>query len=286
MPDHPRSRATTVALALLAILATSVIVGPSARAGGEGDPSLPQVAAPPAQNLNAMTLASAQTNTLFVGITPCRIADTRRAKGRLGRNALRTYVVSGAAGVAAQGGTSGGCGIPTSATSVAANLTTLKPKKNGYVRAWPAGAPEPGTTSVTYRKKQSTTAGSTLAVTSGGAAALAVRNHGGPTDLAIDVTGYYLPQIHGMVAPGGSIYSGSSRIVSATNPGAGIYVVTFDSPITNCTPMVDAYNAGAGIYGAAYAFSGNTATVFTWYLDSSTHLEKLTNFYFYIEVTC
>lgn len=281
--SRTRSPALSVALAVLALVATSFLVGPSARAG---DPSAPPRESPPAQNLDAMALATAQTNTLFVGITPCRIVDTRKAGGRLGKNAVRTFVVAGTTGFSAQGGAAGGCGIPASATAVAASLTSVKPKKNGYLRAWPATAAEPGTTSVSYVKKQSTTAGSTLAVTPGAAGALKVRNTGGPTDLTVDVTGYYLPQMHGMVAPGGPIYAGSSRIVSATNPSAGVYQVTFDGPITYCTPMVDTYNAGSGVYGAAYAFSGSTATVYTWYISSTTHVEVPYSFYFYISVVC
>ena len=80
--------------------------------------------------------------------------------------------------------------------------------------------------------------------------------------------------------------AGSGSILSATNPSAGVSAVTFDRDITYCTPMVDTYNAGSGVYGAAYAFAGNSATVFTWYLNSTTHAEVPYSFYFYIDVVC
>lgn len=116
--------------------------------------------------------------------------------------------------------------------------------------------------------------------------AITVKNYTSTTHVVLDVSGYYMPKMHGLVAPGGTIYAGSGSILSATNPSAGVYSVTFDRNITYCTPMVDTYNAGAGIYGAAYAFSGNTASVFTWYLNSTTHVEVPYSFYFYIEVVC
>ncbi len=173
------------------------------------------------------------------------------------------------------------------ATSISANLSAITPAAAGFLRAWPKNvATEPNATLLNYSKSVNITGGAIIPITPNAAPAVSVRNHGGPTHLTIDVTGYYEPQIHGMVAPGGAIYSGSSRLISATNPSAGHYVVTFDSNVANCTPMVDTYNAGAGIYGAAYNFNGNTANVYTWYLSSTTHLETLNSYYFYISVLC
>ena len=117
------------------------------------------------------------------------------------------------------------------------------------------------------------------------AASLKISNHGGPTDVFVDVTGYYAQQMQGMVSPGGGLFSGSDRILSATNLATGIYEVTFDQDVTYCTPMIDAYS-GKGVYGTAYAFAGSKVTVYTWYISQTTHLEVAANEYFYITVTC
>lgn len=279
----PTRRTTiTAALTALGLAATALLVSAAPSQGDSGGP--PPVQAPPA--VTALALAPAQTSTSFVPVTPCRIVDTRHGGGPLAKSSTRTFAVSGTTGFTGQGGKATGCGVPASATAVAASFTAVKPTKKGSLRAYAGGAANPGTATVSYVKKQSATAGATIAIRPANNQALTVANKGGPANLLVDVTGYYVPPMHGMVAPGGSIYAGSSRIVSATNSSPGIYQVTFDSPITYCTPLVDTYNAGAGIYGAAYAFSGNTATVFTWYLDATTHAEKLYNFYFYIAIVC
>ena len=283
---------TSVALSVLAVL---VIVGIAAAVGGSGSGAsvsgTPSRAVayqpPPVQDLSAFKLAPAQTNTVYVAITPCRIVDTRVAGGKFVDGTNRVYYVAGTTGFESQGGKAGGCGIPLAATSIAATFQATNEESYGYMRAWPANiATEPTATVVIYNKAIPTTSGGNITVQPGVAKSLTVRNHAGKTDLVIDVTGYYVPQMHGMVGPGGSIYAGSSRIVSATNPSVGQYVVTFDSPITYCTPVVDTYNAGSGIYGAAYSFSGNTATVYTWYINGTTHVETLNSFYFYIAVLC
>jgi hypothetical protein len=63
-----------------------------------------------------------------------------------------------------------------------------------------------------------------------------------------------------------------------------VYQVTFDHDVNNCTPMVDVYNGQ--VYGSAFAFDGAVVTVFTWYLDSTSHVEVPFNTYFYVTVTC
>lgn len=281
-----------------AIVATSALlagVAPPAAVAGSAGREVPYQTFPAQQVLANLKLAPAQTNSIFVPITPCRIMDTRVAGGKFADGQTRTYVVGGTTGFPAQGGNSGGCGIPLAATAIAANIQANSPSGNGYVRAWPASvATEPNATVMSYPNGIGITGASILSITPGIAASLKVRNHSGTAHLLIDATGYYEPQMHGMVSPASSgdsthnapIYAGSSRIVSATNPQNGVYVVTFDSNITYCTPIVDTYNAGSGIYGAAYAFSGSTATVFTWYLNTTTHQEVPFSFYFYIAIVC
>jgi hypothetical protein len=168
---------------------------------------------------------------------------------------------------------------------VALNAAVVSPSTKGSLKIWQTGLAEP-TGTFLYYGSFTMSGNGVVALPSGAQAGITVKNFTSTTNLVVDVTGYYMPQLHGLVAPGGSIYSGSPSLLSATNPSAGVYTVTFDRNITYCTPIVDTYNAGPGVYGAAYAFSSNSATVFTWYLSSTTHQEVPFSFHFYIDVVC
>lgn len=294
MPSRSRIAAAATVLLVAAITGSAAVVagGTGAAIKGTAVREAP-VQSGIAQRLEALVQASAQTNTMYVAVTPCRVVNTTKAGGRMAKGATRTVYVSGSTGFPAQGGKPGGCGVPTGATAVTASVMGGQPAGSGTITAYPAGATLPTAITLHLNGGVTSNTGVTLGIRPGTAKQLTIHTSAA-THVVIDVTGYYLPQLHGMVAPASSsdpthnapIFAGSSRIVSATNPSAGVYVVTFDSNITYCTPVVDTYNAGSGIYGAAYAFSGNTATVFTWYLSSTTHQETLFSYYFYITIIC
>lgn len=297
-----RAARVTGAVALVVAI-VSALIATSLAGPGRADAAAVTIAARgpgmvPHQNVAAMLAAvqpPAQTNTVYVAVSPCRIVDTRAGGGAMAAGSTRSFVVSSTTGFPAQGGKSGGCGLPASATSVSISMVAVGPGHSGYLSAWPAGTAKPSASVLNYPAVADTSTGLTITIkpnVAAGAAQLSVFTSGGPTHLVIDVAGYYVPQMHGMVAPApsgsttASIYAGSVRIVSATNPSPGVYQVKFDSSILYCTPMINTYNAGPAIYGAAYAFSNDTATVYTWYLSSTTHLEVPYSFYFYIYVAC
>ncbi|MBN9106671.1 MAG: hypothetical protein J0I14_16895 [Propionibacteriaceae bacterium] len=288
---------TSVSIVITSVVAAvGLILAGAAVAAADGGPpvSTPPVAPQPAPRQNgraiqAAALAPGSTTTDFVPIAPCRIADTRHGSGANGRkfakNVARSYAVTGTTGFEQQGGKPGGCAIPVTAKAVALNATVVSPSRKGNLRIWQAGQAEPAASFLNYGSFTMSGSGVVM-LRPGTGAAITVKNYTSTTHVVLDVTGYYMPKMHGLVAPGGSIYAGSGSILSATNPSAGVYAVTFDRDITYCTPMVDTYNAGSGVYGAAYAFAGNSATVFTWYLNSTTHAEVPYSFYFYIDVVC
>ena len=83
----------------------------------------------------------------YVAVTPCRIIDTRNGAGvnNTPFSALqtRTFSVGGTTGFTAQGGKSGGCGIPVGAVGVAATLTAAEPNpdsSNGGFHACPTAS--------------------------------------------------------------------------------------------------------------------------------------------------
>jgi hypothetical protein len=221
----------------------------------------------------------------YVPITPCRIVDTRNAVGFIGNGVTRTYYVGGTVGFAPQGGKSGGCGIPVGAAAVSATVTAVSPTIGGYLRAYPSNQAEPTATTLNYVAHVSAGTGSTLSLSTASAQALKVTNHAGRTGLVIDVSGYYLAPIEGMINGAGALlYAGSSRLVSAVHNGAGSFTVTIDTDVSFCTPTVTGYSGY--VYASAYAFNGNKIQVYMWTLNASTHVEQAYDGYFYLQVSC
>jgi len=272
---------------IVTVVATAVALGlSSASAGSPG--GIPSTTPPDAsghsvgaQNVGAMSLAPAKSETLFYALKPCRIVDTRAGGGILHNTVARNFYVSGTFGFAPQGGHSGGCGVPLGATGVTANVTVANTTGSGYLTGYPAGTTEPTTNFITYQHGVNITANPTFAISTS-TPSLTIKANGGDTHVIIDVTGYYVPQIEGMVSPGAAIYSGSSRLVSAVRNGVGNFTVTVDSDVTYCTPTVTAYSGY--VYASAYDFNNNKVQVFLWYLSAGT--QTAYDGYFYLKVDC
>jgi ELWxxDGT repeat protein len=121
----------------------------------------------------------------FHAVTPCRVADTRDPVGPTGGvplGASQTLILPVA----------GRCGIPSTAISVAANVTVVSPSATGSFAVFAGGPIVSGTTEVPV------TAGRTRALhflpILGTAGSLSVRSSlpvGGSTDLVLDVSGYF-----------------------------------------------------------------------------------------------
>jgi endosialidase-like protein len=124
----------------------------------------------------------------FVGITPCRVADTRGNgfTGQYGPPALtpvgRNMVIAGQ------------CGIPVDAQAVSFNFSAVNVAAAGFFVAYPAGGAFPAVATMTYN--QNTPNLSNAAVVplgTGGAITVvaAVTN----IDLVVDINGYYQPGV-------------------------------------------------------------------------------------------
>lgn len=75
--------------------------------------------------------------SVFVPVTPCRIADTRNADGTFGGPSLaggqvRSFPIP-----------SSPCGIPNTATAYSLNVTVAPPGPLFYLTIWPTGLPQP-----------------------------------------------------------------------------------------------------------------------------------------------
>ena len=120
----------------------------------------------------------------FVGITPCRIADTRDASfpagygpPSLAPGAPRSYTIAGQ------------CGIPEGAVAVSLNVTVVSPHGFGYVLLYPQGGPQPGVSTLNFTANQ--TVANAALVPLGAAGGITVATAVSVTDFVIDTNGYY-----------------------------------------------------------------------------------------------
>src|SRR4029079_7205751 len=97
-------------------------------------------------------------------IPPCRIADTRLGGGAIQPASPRALYVRGTSGFVAQGGASGGCGVPLGATAVSASVTTTQATGPGYLTAYPNGSAAPLANFTTYYAHQNLTVNPTFAL--------------------------------------------------------------------------------------------------------------------------
>jgi hypothetical protein len=117
-------------------------------------------------------------------LTPCRIADTRKAPGPLGGPALvagstRNFPVSGV------------CGIPSSAKAVAINLTVVNPTGPGYLVVFPAGAPLPLTSTINFRAGIVRANNAMILLGTSGQLSVFCGMASGSTNFVLDVSGYF-----------------------------------------------------------------------------------------------
>ncbi len=99
------------------------------------------------------TLGDADTDLIYVPITPCRIVDTRLAGGAIAANTTRNFDVTAVASYSFQGGDASNCGGAGAAGSFAAvviNFTVVTPSSAGYITVFPYLATQPLAATVNY----------------------------------------------------------------------------------------------------------------------------------------
>jgi hypothetical protein len=225
----------------------------------------------------------ASIETTQVAVTPCSIFDTSKHGGRILNGHSRTVLTRGAVSFASQGGSSSGCGVPDTATSVIVVITAASTTKSGHL-SWQRANLSKASRILSYTKGQTMTLTTTLAAPRTEPSG-SLKNSGGSVSVSMSVIGYTIPQIAGMLdGTNDAVYSGSTRILGVTTDSVGTYTVTVDSDVSYCTPVVTAYSGD--VYASAYGFSGDQIHVSTWYLNSSTHVETPFTGYFYLVVDC
>ncbi|WUB00459.1 hypothetical protein OG974_30960 (plasmid) [Streptomyces sp. NBC_00597] len=118
----------------------------------------------------------------YTSVKPSRLVDTRQGLGTaMGQAAAQsTFGVQ----IAGQGG------LPAGVTAVALNVTVTDPKGAGHLTAFPSGQQAPSTSSVNFAAGQ--TVANAVIVPVGPDGKINIRNGAwSPTDVIVDVTGYY-----------------------------------------------------------------------------------------------
>ncbi|MCU1452072.1 MAG: hypothetical protein JWN46_218 [Acidimicrobiales bacterium] len=241
-------KAIAIAMAMVAsggVTAAWAQVGPSSHNTG------PATAAPrPASR----DLGAGTTEDRYVGITPCRLADTRLGSGPVQPGTLHAFAVRGSGGLfAGQGGKPGGCGIPLSASSIEGTITAVAASGTGFLRVFPTGSPPPTATFLNYIAGFNPT--NTGALTLGPAEdSLGVQVFGSSTQVVVDVVGYFVKPLAAVVSGDGTLSRGS-RVVSSVLVAPGAYNVGFDRNISSC-----AFTADVGVTGNSGDISGEATT--------------------------
>ena len=120
----------------------------------------------------------------FVGVTPCRVADTRNAPGPfggpiLGAGTSREFPIPQSA-----------CQIPNSAVAYSLNVTAVPPAALGYLTLWPSGQPQPLVSTLNSDGRIKANAAITPAGTNGGVTVyVSDESH-----VVLDIDGYFVPK--------------------------------------------------------------------------------------------
>jgi hypothetical protein len=128
---------------------------------------------------------------LFYPITPCRVADTRPEQGKTGAFGPPAMRASSTREFPIR---SSNCGIPATAQAYAFNITVLPQGPLGFLSIWPAGQPYPGVS--TLNSLDGSAIANAALVRAGTDGAVNVLTSD-PTDLIIDVNGYFAPPVPG-----------------------------------------------------------------------------------------
>jgi hypothetical protein len=243
-----------------------------------------------ANQAGVTALGGGQREAVFTAITPCRLVDTREIGGDLAPSETRAYDVRGTGGTFAnQGGKVNGCGIPSGATAVEVTVTAVTPSATGFLRVFPGA--EPQATFLNYPGGISLGNTGTVALCGSSGelclinADLRVKNFGGPTELVVDVQGYYQQQLGAQVDAAGAL-GRNNRALSAVQVTPGQYEVEFDRNVVSCV-----YNANVGAeaagsangYATVQPRSGDASAVFVQTFNDAGALASLP---FYVTVTC
>lgn len=216
----------------------------------------------------AFTAANLTHDNSYKVVAPCRIIDTRVGGGGILQvNVTRSFQVTGTTGFAPQGGTSGGCGIPSGAVAVTASVVSTGSTGFGRLRLWATGQPEPQIVSVIYQKGQENSQSITYGISDTGK--FNAKAGVGATHMVVDVTGYFMPPIYGVFSSDGTLFrAGGLNLFS--HGSTGTYILQAPRSIDSCAVAVttwstyraEGYISGSYIYVVVTQSNGTAANAY------------------------
>ncbi len=255
--------------------------------------SVPATWSPTGASGGIQTMTDVTPPMLFVGVSPCRIADTRTGQGFSGQAGPgplvsftnRNFQITGSPATLPAPPAGGARGtIPSNAEAVSLQFTVVFPTSSGNLVAWQAGATQPNVSVINW-DAGTVALGSGTIVPLSGAGQLTVRLNtaaaGQGAELVIDVNGYFsntleTPQNFLQLNNNSSGYTAFFTNASTTCGGVcGIYqsvasgwaiygTSTESNADVNYGVLGEANstgNATAGVRGVAFGTSGKTAGV-------------------------
>ena len=164
---------------------------------------------------------------VFIGITPCRLVDTRSYMGMpapFGAPALASYSTRSFPVLSHPN-----CVLPPTAKAYSLNLLAIPAGPLSFLSAWPGGYPYPYTSFLNSSDGGMVNNAVVIAAGVGGAINVLA---GSPTELIIDINGYYVEMsesnrtLGGVIAADGAAQSLPAG-ASSTRSGTGQYVISF-----------------------------------------------------------
>jgi hypothetical protein len=176
------------------------------------------------------TMTDITGGNAFVGITPCRLLDTRPpvnnpldGDGAYTANQVRSYTLPPH------------CGIPAFTQAVSLNITATNTQAHpfGFIKVWPQGGTEPNVSTLNWATGGVTVANAAIVPLSAGGG-ISVRSGNAGSDVILDINGYFPVvynagtslDIEGSVAGGNMMFIGN---FATSGAGTGIYAVSGSS---------------------------------------------------------
>jgi hypothetical protein len=160
----------------------------------------------------------------FIAVTPCRLVDTRTSQpqtGAFGPPALSAYSTRSFPLL-----THPNCIVPSTALAYSLNFTVIPPTTLDFLSAWPTGQPYPTISTLNAPLGGIVANAAIVPAGTNGSIDVVV---GKPTELIIDINGYFAPtgrSISGIVSSNGTTQVLSAG-ASVSHPGTGQYTVSF-----------------------------------------------------------
>lgn len=238
----------------------------------------------------------------FYPVTPCRVSDTRQGSTPVTPALVRTFIIAST------------CGVPEGARAFALNLTAVPRGPLGYLTAFPAFSAQPFVSNLNSPTGSVVANAAIVTASPNGAISIYASN---PTDVVIDVTGYFAPpnaaglnyyaippcRVSDSRSPNGSLGGPVLRInetreipvsASGCNVPSGAIAYSLNAtvvpveplayltlwPTGQTQPLVSTLNAGDGTASNAAIVSAGYTGRINAFVPGATHLIVDLNGYF------